>query len=265
MLSLDGIKLSEFGMILQPGLEHPMTPTIINKTLAIPDKAGIYYFGSEIGERKIKLPLAFIDKNKVLNQMRIREFADFLTDSYGKPREIKLVFDNAPYMYYIVMLSEQIIPDKVYTVSTFTVPFVAYDPYKYSVIYADEVRWGSKDITFMSHYKLGHSGSDGLKTIISPSILNIYTDGLVNKPVIEITGSATNLVIKANGYEINLDTFTNTSWVIDCETYTVKKNGVNTFLANLRDFILLKGNNQVQISGTGINITIHIKLRDKYN
>lgn len=264
MLTLDGIKLSEFGMILQTGQEHPMTPVIMNKTLSIPGKAGLYYFGTQIGERQIKLPLAFIDNNKVNNQIRIREFARFLTDIYGKPREIKLVFDNAPDMYYMVTLSEQIVLEKIYSTTAFVIPFVAYDPYAYSVVYADEITWGSKVITFQSHYKLGHIGSDGLKTVTGPTTLNIYTDGLAYKPTIEITGSATNLILSANGYTINLGTFNNTSWIINCDKYTVKKDGANTFIVNLRDFILLPGNNRVSVTGTEINISIQIKSIDKY-
>lgn len=263
MITLDGYKLSHFGLIGEKQT-NPMTPNFSNKTLSVPGRDGLYNFGTEINEKPLTFNIVAIDKNSNLLQVKLREFARFLVDDYGKPREIKLAYDYEPDKYYLAMLSAPIDPDRAARVGKFTLSLTAYDPYAYSVVYADEIRWGSNVITFQSHYKLGHSGSDGVKTITAPTTLNIYTDGLANKPVIEIAGSATNLKLSTNGYEINLGTFTNTSWAIDCETYTVKKNGVNTFLANFRDFILLKGNNQVQISGTGINISIHIKLRDKY-
>lgn len=263
MITLDGYKLSHFGLIGEKQT-NPMTPNFSNKTLSVPGRDGLYNFGAEIYEKTFTFNIVAIDKNSNLLQNKLREFARFLVDDYGKPREIKLAYDYEPDKYYLVMLSAPIDPDRAARVGKFNLSLTAYDPYAYSTVYADEITWGSEVITFQSQYKLGHSGSDGLKAITAPTTLNVYTDGLAIKPVIEIAGSATNLKLSTNGYEINLGTFTNTSWAIDCETYTVKKNGVNTFLANFRGFILLKGNNQVQISGTGINISIHIKLRDKY-
>jgi predicted phage tail component-like protein len=264
MITLDGYKLSHFGLIGEKQT-NPMTPNFSNKTLSVPGKDGLYNFGTEINEKTLTFNIVAIDKNSNFLQAKLREFARFLVDDYGMPREIKLMYDYEPDKYYLVMLSAPIDPDRVARMGKFTLILTAYDPYAYSAVYADEIRWGSDVITFQSHYKLGHPGSEGLKTITTPTTLNIFTDGFANKPVIEINGSATNLVMSTNGYTINLGTFTNTPWIIDCEAYTVKKNGVNTFLADFRDFILLKGNNQVQISGSGINISIHIKLRDKYS
>jgi len=265
LITLDGIKDTEFGLKALIEHENPLNAEITHKTLKVPGKDGLYYFGSDINEKPFLLTFDVLEDSPTRVQHKLNDFIAHLYDAYGQPKLLKAVFDYEPDVYYMIRVNARITPQRMYGLSQIQIPFVAYDPYKRSVAYADEVRWGSKDITFMSHYKLGHPGSDGLKTITAPTTLNIYTDGLVNKPIIEITGSATNLKLSTNGYEINLGTFTNTSWVIDCETYTVKKNGVNTFLANFRGLILLKGNNQVQISGTGINISIHIKLRDKYN
>ena len=263
MITLDGYKLSHFGLIGEKQT-NPMTPNFSNKTLSVPGRDGLYNFGAEINERVLAFNIVAIDKNSNLLQNKLREFARFLVDDYGKPREIKLTYDYEPDKYYLVMLSAPIDPDRVARMGKFTLILTAYDPYAYSAVYADEITWGSDVITFQSQYKLGHSGSDGLKAITAPTTLNVYTDGLANKPVIEINGSATSLSISTNEYNITLPSFTNTTWVIDCKEYSVKRNGVNTFIANLRDFILLTGNNQIDISGSGINISIRIKLRDKY-
>ncbi|MBH1941631.1 phage tail family protein [Mobilitalea sibirica] len=265
MIILDGKKLSEFGLICQPGHEHPMTPIFENLSLAIPGKDGLYVFGTEIRERLITLPLTLIEIDRVIRQQRLREFAAFLVDVYGKPRMIKLVFDYSPDKYYMVKCSEQMIPELLKSTGSFALPFTAYDPYAYSVVYADEVTWGSDVITFQSSYKLGHPGSAGTINITGPKTLDIYLDGLAIKPVVEISGSATSLSLSVNGYTINLPAFSNASWVIDCEKYTVLKNGSSEFGAvSLRDFILLPGNNPVQVAGSNINVTMRIKVRDKY-
>ena len=265
MVTINGINIKEYGLICQPGHEHPLTAVIENKTLAIPGKVGLYYFGSEIREKTFTLPLVLIERNKTIKLHKLREFTSALFDEFGKPKDLELIFDYLPDVYYKVRCGNQIIPELLLNTGEFELPLTAYDPYGYSTVYADEVRWGSNDITFMSHYKLGHPGSDGVKMLTAPTTLSIHNDGLANKPVIEVSGSATNLIISANGYEINLGTFAGVSWSIDCNDYTVRKDGASTFLANLREFILLPGSNQIQISGNGIDISIHIKLRDKYN
>lgn len=264
MITLDGYSLKHFGLLCEKQT-NPMTPNFENKTLSIPGRDGLYNFGSNIKERSLEFNLAAIDKDKNLLQQKLRTFASFLFDAYGKPREIKLIYSYEPDKYYMVKVSSEIDPDRVMRTGKFSLKFTAYNPYAYSVAYADEITWGSEIITFESHYLLGHEGSDGLTNITSPTLLNIFVDGLAIKPVIEITGNATNLALNTNGYSISVGTFNNTSWVIDCNDYTVKKDGVSAFNnVSLREFILLPGNNQVSITGTGLNISIRIKSRDKY-
>lgn len=264
MIILDGYKLEHFGLVCE-SQTNPSTPTFENKTLSIPGRPGLYNFGTEIKEKTFEFQVGTLDKNKTLLQYKLREFTSFLLNEYGEPREVKLSYEYEPDVYYNAFLSAQINPERVLRTGKFTLMMVAYDPYAYSIVYSDEILWGNNVITFQSHYKLGHNGSDGLKAINSPTALNIYNDGLVNKPVIEISGSATNLVISANGYSINLGTFTNAEWLIDCDKYLVLKNGANAFgSVMLREFMLLQGNNQVNISGSNINIAVRIKHRDKY-
>jgi predicted phage tail component-like protein len=265
MIIINGKKLSEYGIICQRGYIHPSTPNISNKELSIPGKDGIYDFGVQVGERRFSFPLALINDNNTYLQHGIRAFIMDLFDHYGKPKTITLVFDYEPDKYYKARCTSQISPDKITRTGLFTIEFTAYDPYAYSQVLADEVLWGSNVITFQSSYKLGRGASDGLRTITGETTLNIIVDGIAVKPVIEIVGSGTNVVLTANGYTITLGTFTGATWVIDCDKYTVLKNGASAFgEVSLRDFILLPGSNTIEIAGMGINFTIRIKARDKY-
>lgn len=243
-----------------------MTPNFENKTLSIPGRDGLYNFGSNIKERSLEFNLAAIDKDKNFLQQKLRVFTSFLFDAYGKPREIKLVYDYEPDKYYMVKVSSEIDVDRVSRTGKFSIKFTAYNPYAYSVVYADEITWGSEVITFESHYLLGHDGSSGLVHITEPfSSVDIYVDGLAIKPIIEIEGSSTELSIYLDEYEINLPAFSNTSWVIDCDKYTVLKDGSNGFNeVSLREFVLSPGMNYVGVSADTLDISIRIKSRDKY-
>ena len=264
MITLDGYTLRSFGLSCEKQI-HPLTPKYSNRTLAIPGRNGLYYLGTDIKEKPHSFMIGSIAKDKTFLQHRLREFIAFLHDNYGNPRAIKLSYVYEPDKYYTVMMSGQIDVDRVLRTGKFTLTFVSYDPYAYSEVYADEVLWGSNVITFQSSYKLGRGASDGLRTITGATTLNVLVDGIAIKPVIEMSGSGTNVVISSNGYNISLGTFTGATWVIDCDKYTVLKNGINTFGAvSLRDFFLLPGSNAVSITGAGMYFTIHIKARDKY-
>ncbi len=264
MITLDGYTLGSFGLSCEKQI-HPLTPKYSNKVLKIPGKNGLYYLGTDIEEKPHSFMIGSIAKDKTALQHKLREFIAFLHDNQGNPRAIKLSYVYEPDKYYTVMLSSQIDVDRVLRTGKFTLPFVSYDPYAYSQVLADEVLWGSTVITFMSSYKLGRGASDGLRTITGATTLNILVDGIAVKPVIEIIGSGTNVALTAIGYTITLGSFSGATWVIDCDKYTVLKNGVSAFgEVSLRDFFLLPGSNTVSITGTGLNLTIHIKARDKY-
>lgn len=264
MITLDGRKLSEFGFMVQSGQGNPATPNMENKVINIPAREGLYYFGTEVSERPLTIPLAIIEKDKIELQRKVRDLVAFLCNNYGRPRKIQMVYDYEPDKFYLAYLSSPINIDRAFYTGALVLNFSAYDPYAYSLIYADELNWGNERINFGSSYLLGREGSDGLIDVTEPTKLNLYVDGLAVKPTIEINGSAKDLVISTNGYVISVGTFTTAEWVIDCEKYTVIKDDVSTFLTGLRDFILMPGSNEVKVAGTNMDISIRIKFRDKY-
>lgn len=265
MILLDGISIQVFGFIATPGHSNPITPVYENKTLSISGRSGLYDFGSELKEKEISIQLTLIDLNTVQKQFKIRKLITFLMDTYGKPRNFKLSFDYEPDKYYTARVTSQIDPERIVNTGSLVLELTAFDPFMYSYVYEDEINWGSNVITFQSSYLMGHMGSAGITTVTINKTLDYYVDGLAIKPVIEITGSATTLVLSANGYTITFPAFASKTWIIDCDKYTVLKNGVNSFSeVSLRDFFLLTGSNVLSITGTGMNFTIRIKIRDKY-
>lgn len=241
-----------------------MTPNFIHKTQDIPG-VGIVNFGTEIKEKPFDFEISTKGTDKADLQHKLRTFISFLFDGFGKPRDIKLTYNYETDKFYTVKVASNIDPERALKIGKFNLKFIAYDPYAYSDIFADEITWGSEVLTFQSYYLLGHEGSVGMVSITSPRILDITVSGLAIKPIIEINGSASNLVLSANVHSISFDNFTNSNWNIDCAKYTVMKNGINSFgEVGLREFILMPGNNQIAITGSGIDIDIRIRYRDKY-
>src|SRR5690625_1439788 len=257
MLTLDDeYRLEDFGFKAYMEHDHEATPEIRRNTIPIPGMPGSWNFGSEIGERHFNIPLKVTDHDRITLQHKQNAFVAFLFDEFGKPRPIKMTFDYEPDKHYVVELSSSISPNNaIHFFRTMGLPLVASNPYRYSNVHADEVTWGSTDITFESDYLFGHTNDFAGSPIkvTRPQTLNITNSGLVVTPIIEIDGTANNLTLSSNGHSFTLPNFSNTKWVIDFEKYVVFRNGQDTMI-QIRDFKLLQGNNSISVNGNNINI-----------
>jgi len=266
LIVLDKIyTLKDFGLKGKIEHENSITPEFEHKTMKIPGRVGLWDCGTEINEKNFNLNLDVKDNDPIELQNKLDTFIEFLMYESGLPREFEISFDCAPDRHYKVKLREIVTPERMFSVNSFSLPLVAYDAYSFSNVYADEINWSSEELTFESNYSLGHEGSDGLTEITGPTTLNLFVDGYTVQPIINISGSASNLIITDGKYTISFDNFSNTEWVIDCKNYVAYKNGVDTLTGiNLDEFILSKGNNQIEITGQNINLSIEFKFQDRY-
>lgn len=263
MITLDDkYRLEDFGLIAEIGHGNPITPKIENKTIPIPGRAGLWDFGSEIKEKQISLPVACVGEDRITLQQNLNDFVAFLCDEYGKPREMKVVFDYEPDKFYTAKLVGQIEPERIIHLGRFVFDLVANDPYKYSNVTVDEIVWGSTEITYEYNFVFGHE-SPVYFEITGPKTVYLIVDGLAVQPTFEITGTANNLRIWNDKYEIKLGDFTNESWIINCEKYSVLRNGQET-MVDMWDFYLIPGRQPLRFSGTNIDIKINVKYRYKY-
>lgn len=261
--------LADFGLMLQKGHSHP-TPSTKDKTISIPGKFGLLDFGAEMSERQFQLPLTIIEINNSELQMRIRKFVSFLLDSYGKPKTFKLSFEYETNMFYFVRYSGQISPSRLFGIGTFNLPLTAYDPFAYSKANNDDINWGSENITFENNlYTFGHTGGGEEREITFPTSFAVFVSGLIVKPVIILSGTGTNVVCSVNGRSFSIGTFSNAEWRIDGENWTVLKNGTNGLSDYNKNYPsgdwleFLPGENNFSIDGSGLNLTVQIKFRDK--
>ena len=239
----DKYRFSDFGLYVEEGHEHPAIPNMQRKTLHIPGRSGLWDFGVEVREKSFIFPIATLyskKEDKIELQTKLNRFIEFLYDDFGQPREIKMVFDYEPDKFYLVKVSDSFIPSRVSPFSGFDLSLIAYNPYKHSNVYADEITWGSETITFEYNYLLGHESLGGSVNITGPQTFNLSFEGLAVQPVFEIEGTANNLKFECGKYNFTLPNFSNTKWTIDFEKYLVWRNGQETMI-EIRDFYLMPG------------------------
>ncbi|MGM2815376.1 distal tail protein Dit [Bacillus cereus group sp. Bce007] len=265
-LTIDGKHISELNLQLLRDHQNPVAPSTRDNVMTIPGMHGAYDFGASLGVREFNLPvhLKLKDEYETLSAA-IRKVMAVFIDSYGKPKTVKLIFDYEPDKYYMVRYSGNIPITRLFSMGKFELPLTAYDPHAYSIVETDDITFDS-DIPFESDvsFDIGDYGF----VINTPQNVNIDNFGsLVARPVIEISGTATNFTLTLNGESFLFGSFSNASFLIDAERYAAIKNGQNFLFelkGNMERLELLPGTNAVNITGSNLNINISFKLKAKY-
>jgi len=270
VITLDGIKPKELGFMVVRGTDAPILPKTRNSgnTKVMPGRHGqIRYGKTYLDALEWELPCKVLRQEDFYKlQMRARDIANFFTDDYGNPRQVKLIFDYEPDRYYMVQYEGFIPLQRLVTYGKFILPLVADDPHAHSIVESTKgIKWGDR-IPWMSQIPIGIGRTS--YTISSPQTLSINNYGsLVVRPVIEISGSATSLTLTIKGESFSIGTFTNSTILIDAERYAAIKNGQNFLFqlqGNLEKLELMPGANAIQIGGSNLNINIAFKYRAKY-
>ncbi|AXO97169.1 distal tail protein Dit [Bacillus anthracis] len=266
-LTIDGKRISELKLALLPGFQHPAAPPIRDHAVSIPGRPGAYYFGSDIDPMPFNLPLLVKpQENRFELAVAIRKMVTAFIDPYGKPKEVKLIYDYEPDKYYLARYSGSMPIERYLSMGKFELPMIAYDPHAYSTVESHrDILWGY-NIPFMSDMTFGGSGTSYV--VNEAQTLNVDNIGSqVVRPVVEISGSATSLTLTINGESFSFGTFSNASFLVDAERYTViknKQNFLSNFQGNLEKLELMPGTNAIPIGGTNLNINIVFKYRAKY-
>ncbi|PEJ48216.1 hypothetical protein CN692_24220 [Bacillus sp. AFS002410] len=261
MIYLDDIPISQWGLQIQKEHTHPSTPELRTKTMTIPGMPGEWDFGSEFGSRPFSFPLGFIEYDIYEKQRRLNEFVAFLFDPYGLPKEKKLTFDYEMDKHYLVKVSNQIDPQRTIGFNFFILEFKANKPYKKFKLQSDEIVWDS-DIPILSDISWLTDGSERL--INSEQTIEVVNNGSIAiRYSFNMSGSGNNVNLSANGVVMNFGTFSNSTFDVDGERYTIFVNSVEDLVTPY--FIdLLPGVNQIQINGSNLNLTLKEKLVYQY-
>lgn len=131
--TIGGVAANTYGITMMYGPGQPMLPESRDRTAEVLGRAGQIWIGSEQGSRYFSLPCQFRDcATAAALDILIRAFASVLIDTDGRPKELPLIFDDAPTLTYTVRYSGQIPFDRKWVGCTdFTLELVADDPYAY--------------------------------------------------------------------------------------------------------------------------------------
>lgn len=267
MVRINGQHESEFGMLCISGIVEPPIATIENNLQKVGNRMTLWDFGSKVSTKPIRLSFIIPDTSEVKSRDRIDRFIRLFTDDRGVPKYVKLSMDTDPNVYYNVILESapSVSRDVSLQTTQMELNVLANPGQKFSVVNNDEVLWGSEELMFQGHsYHMGDDSGDAeFKT--TGGNVNVTVKGLSMKPEIVIKGSATNLVISNKGHDVAVGTFTNTTWIIDTHNFIAYRNGVETIIPIAHDWYLDNGLNTIQFKGTGINLDVTIRYRDRWS
>jgi len=110
-------------------IKNPPHPPISLVTTDIPGRAGSYYFGQNLGERTITVPLTIAADSMADFPAKKRALMSWLF--YDEPKQ--LVLPDEPDKYYMAKVSGETDIDKLLHVGFGTITFVCPDPIAYGV------------------------------------------------------------------------------------------------------------------------------------
>ncbi|MGD7051418.1 phage tail domain-containing protein [Sutcliffiella horikoshii] len=272
----------DFGTTALPGHIHP-SPEQIDRTLYIPGADGLFHFGSNFGVRTFELPMLVIpQQNKIELQKRIRAFTSIFYTSTGKPKELELSFDYEPEKYYIVRISNRIVPNRLLTLSEFTLVLTANDPYAYAdqnyiPEYVDNSLQYDSGYNYeppQNHLIYGepksyfYENGTEFNWLYSRQYSSIYNFADMQVPLaIEVEGSVNypRLTNLTTGVQMQLPSISNQVMVIDANRFTVKVDGVSKLTLHKGDFLHLAPTlNQLLFEGGSPNAAVRYKWNHKF-
>jgi predicted phage tail component-like protein len=266
----------DFGLAVLPNHEHEAIPETIDRTLSIPERDGLLYYGSNLGARNFNISMIVIPQdNKAQLQARIREFASYMLNGYGKPKKVKLVFDYEPDKFYYVRFSGRVLPDRLYLMAEFDLPLIADDPYAYASAqvydpivpqsYDTELQYDNdlmypNGAVFQWTYNKHYSGVYNYSSFNSGLNLTIE-DEVINPRIVNLT--------TGKSMTINIHLKQGERLKINSEKFSVKhqRNGSSKdiFTKVIGDFVeLMEGKNELVFIGGSPNAKVNYEWKHKF-
>lgn len=267
MIQINGKPISQFGMIVEQGHEHP-TPNFTPKTVKVPGVAGEYHFGNEISSRPHVIPLSVLEPSRSESQIKVRSFLEECLDSQGKPKPIDMVYDYEPDKHYTVYLEGQVSPSWLKQYGNMSFNLVAYDPWAYSDLNVYDEYPGQYDSGLQYDSSLMYENVESFEWVYPTHYTGSYNHSYYSTPLImEIKGTVTNpsLTEMKSGQVMKLPSLSNQKLVVNASTYTATVDGVNAFsdVTNI-DLLFKSGDIKLKFEGGSPNATVTFKWKHKF-
>lgn len=239
---------------------NPLLPKKRFSEETVLGRDGSYKFENNYNDKVISIRCILLEKDLFLRRQKMREIANWLSG------EGELIFDYEPDKFYKAKVFNQIDNSIQYSADEFTVTFNVY-PIAYST-YINEHVTLDDDIILYSDLLLSQLQNHfEVSSDFHGTITNIGTYEAL--PIIEIDGTATNIVIGVGDRQFGISNVTQKTYV-DCDNmicYTVDVQGkkINKLKDFSGEFIELKsGVNNLSIEGSNLNVDVFFNFRNAY-
>ncbi len=267
----DSVRLEDFGYRALLDHYHEAIPNVRRKTTAIPGMPGRWDFGSELESKPFEIPIQALSDSSLSLQQKQNELVAFLMDEYGRPRNIKFVFDYEPDKFYTVKIDGAVAPVlRAHILSNKTLPFIAHDPFKYASANEydpDEDYKYDEDYSYDVGLMYDNPKSFEWKYERHYSGINNYSP-LVTDFIIEIQGTVKNGSITNlnNNEKLTLPNINNGKLIIDGKRFAIIRNGEAILEgSNYNFFHIQPGEVGFLFEGDNPNATVTYKWLHKFN
>lgn len=259
-----GIRGSEYGIYCKT-VKRSLLPAIRRREFEIFGKSGIIDIGNNDYAPKIMtVKLTYIGANLVDLRSKARLLASWLNSStWGK-----LIFDDEPDKYYLARVKDGIDLSNILMAGEMTVEFECQPFACMAVDTGDDLTWDEADFPWLTEiswnmvksYQFSATGVNSF-AFDNPGTQEIGCNSPQgSKFNIIVSGIWTTLSLTLNGKTLKYLESGTGELVIDNVEMEVTLNGANKLSAldgDIDSFLsVMPGENTIQITGTGLNVTV---------
>lgn len=258
------IESSIFNLVCK-SVKRPLVPSVKATTISIYGKSGVIdYDNNDYNTKQIIMHIAYVGKNYIELRQRAREIAAWL--SIGK--RAKLIINDEPDKYYLAKIVNEIDLNTLKRLGEADIIFEC-QPFAYMIADTSiDPTWVEADFPWIvdlpwnmiESYQFENAGNF---IFDNPGTKEInYQSPQGSQSLIKVNGSWTSLNISLNGKTLSYIEAGTGEIIIDNVEMEVYLNGINKLSAidgDIDSFLsVIPGENALQISGTGLNITTTI-------
>ncbi|MEK3882429.1 phage tail domain-containing protein [Paenibacillus sp. PL2-23] len=261
-----GVSFASLGLLLTRA-NIPLLPETIQTEEELEGLDGTVDVETRYGPRLIELEVSLITEDEASYQIALQQMAKVFNARAGvRP----LILDRMTGKRWMCKYNGRIPIDKIASLGEFTLPFKAFFPFSESVT----------DSMTQLEYGLGYSYGMGLRyetppafsVTTSPTLRTLYHAGTHETyPVIRLVGAGSNITVSntttGETLTLNLNMVAGDVLEINCAPLeqTIQKNGSSALSGVNGTFPrLVEGDNNISISGAGLNMTVSFIFRHTY-
>ena len=272
--TLGGKTAIELGLIMLRTSQRPVLSGTVDRTMQIAGKHGAGDFGADLSPRLFNLECAAVTRNPVQLQQTISALAAHLTDAYGRPRNLELIFSLQPLRKYNVRYSGSIPIERFVGLGQFTLPLIAYDPRGFEPATAYDIDPGQYDTDVQYDQGAIYPNTEVFQWQYSYHMSSLYNYGSMFVDLrIDIVGTVTNPkitnVTTGGWISLQLTNGPDDVLVIDSQHMGAYKvsggNRINVMSGMSGDFFKLAlGQNKLVFEGVAPNSMVYYKWNNTF-